>query len=119
MGAAGKWNRASEPRLGSDSPRTIIVTMITRSGRPAWSPMSGSQSASVCQLSSSDWVMPIARPATVVRANDWKPPTRAAASAGTIRRLNWAASRLNVMLPIRIMATAASTVAIIQLTAAM
>ena len=61
--------------------------------------------------------MPMPRPAAAVRPNERKPPSRAAASAGTISRLVVAGLMLAIG-AMRITAAPASIVASIQLTAA-
>ena len=63
------------PRTGSDVPRTVSTTTITRNGRAVSAPVMSVWSRASCSPT------PIRRPPASVRGNDEKPPMRAAARA--------------------------------------
>ena len=80
----GLRRSTSSPRARTLRARSAIVTMMTMngsaSGRPCW----GSQVHTVCSLMISDCAMPSASPASAMIQNDWKRPTSATPSAGTM-----------------------------------
>lgn len=93
----------------------MVTRMITK-GRPCWRPISGSQSQSAWSFTSADWPRPMATPAAAVTTKDSKPPTSAAARAGTIRNVISAGDRRTTPAPdTRITAAPARAPAIIQL----
>ena len=81
-GTAGNFHRSVEPRPGSRSPRTAMVTMITRNGSPSRAPYLGNHVRSTCSLVNADWTMPITSPTATVTPMLRNLPTRAAPSPG-------------------------------------
>ena len=104
---------ASDPRAPSLGARRVMATRITRNGRPSGSPCCGSQVNTVRSFVISDWHMPSTSPASAVTANDSKRPTSATPSAGTISSVYEIGSSVESG-AIRMPASAASSVAMIQ-----
>ena len=124
--AIGRLGRPSEglrsapvlPRAPNRRALRVIVTRMITNGTPSARPCCGSQVHTVCSLISSDCTMPSSKPARAVIQNELNRPTSAAPSAGTTNSVYEVGSsdEIGVMrMPDRV----ASSVAIIQLRAAM
>ena len=107
----------SPPRARTARERSDIATMMTMNGSASPRPCCGSQVHTVSSFVISDWAQPSARPASAVIQNDSKRPISATASAGTMNSVYEVGSRLAIG-AIRMPATPASTVAMIQFCAA-
>ena len=113
----GSRRSTSCPRGGINAPRVIAAITIRSSGNALPTPVAGSHDASVCTSSRTDCTMPSPKAAAVVMAKEEKPPINAAASAGTISKVNVTGSAVTIG-PASTPAPPASAPASAQLTAA-
>ena len=83
----GLRSAMSPPRASTARERSAITTMMTMNGSASDRPCWGSQVHTVMSFSISDWAQPISRPASAVIQNESNRPSRAAARAGTTKRV--------------------------------
>ncbi len=86
-GAAAGRRRRRRPGPAARRRRAARATTMTTRGTASRTPERGIHDQLSWASSSSDWVMPRARPAATVAPKDRSRPTRAAASAGTTSRV--------------------------------